>query len=138
MNYSLLRYPGGKTRAVAHLEKYIPKGTMEICSPFFGGGSFEIYLASIGIKVFGYDNFLPLVSFWRSLLNWNDELRKVVEAHYPMSKESFYALQKSILLMDNEINRGGGILRTKQIKFFRYRTKRRHVPESSTFHTKTD
>ena len=51
MNYSLLRYPGGKTRAIKTLKNFIPFGTTEICSPFFGGGSFEIYLSTIGIKI---------------------------------------------------------------------------------------
>ena len=50
MNYSLLRYPGGKTKAIKQLKEFIPVGTKEICSPFFGGGSFELYLSTQGIK----------------------------------------------------------------------------------------
>ena len=44
--YSLLRYPGGKTRAVKQIQQYIPKGIDKLCSPFFGGGSLEIALMS--------------------------------------------------------------------------------------------
>ncbi|MGI0004763.1 MAG: DNA adenine methylase, partial [Candidatus Nitrosotenuis sp.] len=56
---SPLRYPGGKSRAVNIIAKYIPKGTKKLCSPFFGGGSFEIACAQTGTRVYGYDSFQP-------------------------------------------------------------------------------
>jgi len=34
---SLLRYPGGKTRAVDIITQYFPKGIKVVCSPFLGG-----------------------------------------------------------------------------------------------------
>ena len=37
---SPLRYAGGKSKAIKILKQYIPPNTKEICSPFFGGGSF--------------------------------------------------------------------------------------------------
>jgi DNA adenine methylase len=95
---SLLRYPGGKTRAVKILEKFIPSGTKEICSPFFGGGSFEIHLASKGLTVHGYDNFDLLVNFWKKVLTNKDELVKEVLKKYPLEKDTFYRIQKSVLL----------------------------------------
>ena len=66
---SPLRYPGGKSRGAEKIFKYVTKETKEICSPFFGGGSVELLCANNGIKVRGYDKFLPLVDFWKSLLN---------------------------------------------------------------------
>lgn len=105
-NYSLLRYPGGKTRAIKTLKNYIPKNTVEICSPFFGGGSFEIYLSQQGIKVFGYDNFKPLVSFWKSLLNDKIRLYKEVSKYHPLSKIEFYDLQKEIHNLTDETKIG--------------------------------
>ena len=48
---SPLRYPGVKSRAVKIISKYIPKGTTEICSPFFGGGSLELFCAQNGISL---------------------------------------------------------------------------------------
>lgn len=95
--YSLLRYPGGKTRAIKYLEKFIPEGTKEIASPFFGGGSFEIALSRKGIKVWGYDNFEPLVVFWKTLLKNKKELENEVMKYFPLDKESFYSIQKSII-----------------------------------------
>lgn len=96
MNYSLLRYPGGKTRAINILKYYIPDGTKEICSPFFGGGSFEIFLSLRGIEVNGYDNFKPLICFWEAILNDRDNLYKLISKNYPLSKDNFYLLQKEI------------------------------------------
>jgi DNA adenine methylase len=65
---SPLRYPGGKTRAVETLMEFIPEDCGELCSPFLGGGSFELALAEKGITVYGYDLFAPLVWFWQTLL----------------------------------------------------------------------
>lgn len=105
-NHSLLRYAGGKSRAVNVLNDYIPRCTKEICSPFFGGGSFEISLAKRGITVHGYDNFAPLVHFWRALLSDSVRLRNIVMSYYPLTKDSFYRLQKSIHSMTDVIEIG--------------------------------
>jgi DNA adenine methylase len=77
-----LRYPGGKSRAVKTLMEFVPEDCGELCSPFLGGGSFELALAERGIRVYGYDLFRPLVWFWRALLaeplriaNESDKLR---------------------------------------------------------------
>jgi len=91
---SPLRYPGGKSRAVKILFQYIPKNTKELCSPFFGGGSFEIYCAQAGIMVYGYDNFKPLVDFWQYLLEDPEKLADQVETHYPLPRAKFYEYQK--------------------------------------------
>jgi len=96
MNYSLLRYPGGKTRAVDILSKYVPESTKEVVSPFFGGGSFEISLIKKGINVHAYDNFNPLVCFWYSVMNERERLIDIIKGYYPISKDNFYRLQDSI------------------------------------------
>lgn len=93
---SPLRYPGGKSRAVKELWKYIPTDTKTICSPFLGGGSFEIFCAQNGIKIFGYDYFKPLVDFWKYLLKEPVTLADEVEKYRPLQpRERFYELQKS-------------------------------------------
>jgi len=71
---SPLRYPGGKTRAVKILEKFIPDDVERVISPFFGGGSFENHLAKKNIPVYGYDFCRPLVDFWQAYLGRKDEL----------------------------------------------------------------
>lgn len=102
---SPLRYPGGKSRAVSILYQFVPIGTKELCSPFFGGGSFEIYCAQKGIRVYGYDDFQPLVDFWQCLLKDPDKLADAVEKYYPLKKEDFYKLQKIHIESQNNLER---------------------------------
>ena len=65
---SPIRYPGAKYWLSTRLDRYIPKGTKAVLSPFFGGGSVEIYLALRGIQVYGYDLFQPVANFWQHWL----------------------------------------------------------------------
>ncbi len=91
---SPLRFPGGKARAVSAILLLIPSNINELISPFIGGGSIEIALASFGVKVFGFDNFDPLVIFWNELLTNPERLANNAEHYYPLSKVQFYNLQK--------------------------------------------
>lgn len=92
---SPLRYPGGKSRAIDVIYDIIPSNTKIICSPFFGGGSIELYCASQGMKVYGYDIFAPLTDFWKCLLKNKYRLADTVNNEfYPLSKDNFYKLQK--------------------------------------------
>ncbi len=90
---SPLRYPGGKSRAVETLSELLPT-SKELVSPFFGGGSFELFCANNNIKVKGYDIFDPLVCFWQCLLEDPKKLSQEVKKYFPLSKENFYKLQK--------------------------------------------
>ena len=88
---SPLRYPGGKTRAVNKILPYIPKG-VDLCSPFFGGGSIEIAyaLANPDNRVWGYDLFEPIACFWDELIKSPDGLaRKVQQIKRDFNKEAF-------------------------------------------------
>lgn len=102
---SVLRYPGGKSRAVKILFSFIPENTIEICSPFFGGGSFEIFCAQKEIKISGYDNFKPLVDFWKWLLKDPCKLADAVEKYHPLKKDDFYKLQKEHVQITDPFDR---------------------------------
>lgn len=103
---SPLRYPGGKSRAVKTIYKFIPPETKTLCSPFFGGGSLEIYCTQMGIKVYGYDYFQPLVDFWQWLLKDQNKLANVVEKYRPLkTKDEFYNLQKNHIKAKNSFER---------------------------------
>ena len=92
---SLLRYPGGKTRALKHIIPYFPKNLTEIVSPFFGGGSIEIHYASQGVRVHGYEIFEPLVNFWQQVLTQPEQIADLLEGMFhPCTKEMFTAYQK--------------------------------------------
>ncbi len=94
---SPLRYPGGKTKGIKAILPYIPTDIKRLASPFFGGGSLELHLAGRGIKVFGYDNYEPLVNFWRQLLRHPAELAAEVEScFYPMNKLTFHNIRRYV------------------------------------------
>jgi DNA adenine methylase len=97
---SLLRYPGGKTRALKHIVPYFPKDLTEMVSPFFGGGSIEIHYASQGVKVHGYDIFEPLTNFWQQVLATPGRAPAMAHtlegALYPCSKENFKYFQEQV------------------------------------------
>ncbi len=95
---SPLRYPGGKSRALKKIiDAYIPLDLKRLCSPFMGGGSIEIALASSGVKVFAYDIFEPLTAFWQTLLQDPEGLAQRVEKYHALTKQEFYGLQRTIL-----------------------------------------
>lgn len=84
-----LRYPGGKSRAVKHILPHIPEDVERVCSPFFGGGSVELAIASRGTEVRGYDKMKQLVWFWMALCEDNQRLADEVEKlrdEYPLKK----------------------------------------------------
>src|SRR5690625_2959023 len=99
---TLLRYPGGKSRAVKYLTNYIPEGLGEICSPFFGGGALEISLARKGVRVNAYDSFDELVIFWQQTFNKPTELAETVRKYHPLTKERFYLMQAEISTRTDE------------------------------------
>ena len=88
-----LRYPGGKTRSVDLLARFIPSGQTSFVSPFIGGGSFEIHLSKRG-HVSCYDIFKPLVTYWNWLLRDPSALADTVQTLMPVNKERFGELQK--------------------------------------------
>jgi len=90
-----IRYAGGKSRAIKHITPYVTN-VDKIVSPFLGGGSLEVYWASLGKEVIGYDLFDVLVNFWNVLLNNRDELVKKLKEISPTSEE--YSRIKEILM----------------------------------------
>ena len=92
---TLLRYPGGKTRAIKYLKEYIPNGIKELCSPFFGGGALEIYLVKErNIKIYCYDRFDYLINFWNCVKHNKNNLVKEIKKLHPISKEAFKEYKK--------------------------------------------
>lgn len=90
-----LRYAGGKSRAITHIS-HLANGEDTIISPFIGGGSLEVYWASMGKKVIGYDIFDVLVNFWNVLQNDRTKLVKALRNIKPTNTE--YKRIKEILM----------------------------------------
>lgn len=98
-NKSPLRYPGGKTRAIAILQdiletEYPTRKTL--ISPFLGGGSFELALAEQGYTVKANDLFTPLTTFWKEVQDHPQELATMIQQEMPVSKEKFLEFRNKI------------------------------------------
>ena len=74
-------------------------------SPFIGGASVELSLAAQGVKVYGYDIFVPLVEFWQCALKQPEALAEEVEKSFPLAKTSFYDLQKTHTVLKTKLQR---------------------------------
>ena len=93
----LLRYPGGKTRAKSTLSQYLDDSDSRILSPFFGGGSFELYATGQGCQVDGYDAFYPVACFWNQVLSDPYGLADSIEKYVgQVDKREFLSLQHKI------------------------------------------
>ncbi len=99
----MLRYPGGKTRAINTLEQIFTEEKItvpnnKVNSVFYGGGSFEIHLRDkYGYTINANDGFKPLISFWSTLQKAPRKLKTAVQQLKPMSKDEFTELQGSIM-----------------------------------------
>jgi len=103
-NHSLYRYAGGKNRMkkdLIDIIRHVSGGANYVVSPFFGGGSTEMLMASQGIKVQAYDIFRPLADFWEIITSEGGErLADAAEKHHPLVDSDHY---KSFLpLLDSE------------------------------------
>lgn len=93
---TLLRYPGGKTKAIDLITPYV-KDYDKIVSPFIGGGSLEVHwAANLNKEVIGYDIFDVLVNFWNILLKNPSELASKMKQIPPTTEE--YTRVKEILI----------------------------------------
>src|SRR5690242_17359528 len=97
---SVLRYPGGKSRAIKHIFPYIPDDTTHLYSPFFGGGSIELTCAKekpLIQSVKANDKFEPLINFWKVAQQNQDSLvTELCKIHSTMTKEGFMTYRDNI------------------------------------------
>ena len=93
----MLRYAGGKTRARTILLSLLPSSISQVVSPFLGGGSFELCLASKGIQVMCSDVYSPLMCFWRCMKSNRPELiRRLHECWSSFTKETYSQFQRTL------------------------------------------
>lgn len=114
---SPIRYPGGKSLAVGLIIENFPK-INRLISPFFGGGSVEIAVATeLKIPVIASDIFDILVNFWQVLksdkvklyeelkkLDPNSEIYKDIKAELKTHWEKKVKLEPLILARDYYFN----------------------------------
>jgi len=96
---TLIRYAGGKTKAIDKITPYV-EGYDKIVSPFLGGGSLEVHwAANLGKEVIGYDIFDILVNFWKVLLENPVKLSEKMKEISPTSKE-FVRIKEVLMTLD--------------------------------------
>jgi site-specific DNA-adenine methylase len=101
-----LRYPGGKSRAVAKMDPYFPdlRNYDEFREPFLGGGSVAIHVTKKypHHKIWVNDLYEPLVNFWQQLQMFGPELKDHL-LHFksthpdPESARGLFNISKTIL-----------------------------------------
>lgn len=87
-----VRYPGGKSNALKHIDGYFLKDFKEYREPFFGGGSVGLYLMQShpGKKFWVNDLFYPVYCFWKVLHEQPDMMvRKLqsIKAKYVIAND---------------------------------------------------
>ena len=98
---SILRYVGGKSRAVKHILPYLEDAEV-LYSPFFGGGSIEFAFSEKG-KVIACDLYEPVAVFWQEALKNPALVADKVQSYHPLSKTHFYSLQKDLPQLKNRL-----------------------------------
>ena len=88
----MLRYAGGKSRAVKQIQTYLPDEP--IVSPFLGGGSVELAHAKTH-TVIANDVYEPLINYWRTLQSNRTELQASLFQYEPR-KEIYNAFKSSL------------------------------------------
>lgn len=102
---SVLRYPGGKYRARKIIESFVPSESKNIVSPFFGGGSFELYMTGKNKNVYAIDKFFVLAVFWEQLSKNSKNLAQEIQKYFNnIDSENFKKLQKELIVIDNSKN----------------------------------
>ena len=97
---TLIRYAGGKTRAIKKITPYV-EGYDKIISPFMGGGSLEVHWAGVLNKeVIGYDIFDMLVNFWDQLLKNPKQLAEKMSDIKPNGEE-YKRIKEILMTLDN-------------------------------------
>jgi len=97
---TILRYAGGKSRAIKQITPFI-KNYDKIISPFIGGGSLEVHWASnLKKEVIGYDIFDVLINFWNIILKNPNKLYEELLKIKPTNDE--YDRIKEILMCSDK------------------------------------
>jgi DNA adenine methylase len=98
---SPLRYPGGKTRACKTIDDIMTTYydlPDTLCSPFLGGGSFELYVKKkYNMKLIVNDKFTPLFHFWSQVKTNSQQLCDDLTQIPVVSKALFTHYRETIM-----------------------------------------
>jgi DNA adenine methylase len=107
---SPLRYPGGKSRAIANILEHIPQQFTELREPFVGGGSVFLHLQQLKpeLKTWINDLNYDLYVFWKCVRSDLDQLTQEIW-HIKSTRTDGKALFRELTQVDpsqlNELER---------------------------------
>ncbi len=110
---NVLRYPGGKSKAIKMIISNLPAKIKEFREPMVGGGSISLVIKQLfpNIKVKINDLNYDLICFWKTLRDNPNELITEIEK----IKESY---QNGRKLYDEFVNRSNGDEFERAVRFF--------------------
>ncbi len=110
---NVLRYPGGKSKAIKMIISNLPAKIKEFREPMVGGGSISLVIKQLfpNIKVKINDLNYDLICFWQTLRDNPNELITEIEK----IKESY---QNGRKLYDEFVNRSNGDEFERAVRFF--------------------
>ena len=83
---SPLTFTGAKHKLYTLMLELLPSGTTSLVSPFMGGASLELRLATAGYQVHASDIFRPIVEFFQTMLEHAPAVVERAMALYPIYK----------------------------------------------------
>ncbi len=100
---SPLRYPGGKSKAIAQIIQYLPEHFTEYREPFVGGGSLFIYLKQKypDLKCWMNDLNVDLYYFWCCVQQENQNL---VEAIWKLKHKHQDGRKLFVMLVEQKVD----------------------------------
>ena len=115
-----LRYPGGKSRAITKMSRFLPDMSKykEFREPFIGGGSVALYMTKQypHLKVWVNDLYEPLVNFWQQLQDNANEITtrlRTFKTAYPTPERA-----KELFLESKELINDGMVSDTSRAVAF--------------------
>ena len=116
-----LRYPGGKSRAITKMSRFLPDMSKykEYREPFLGGGSVALYMTKQypHLEVWVNDLYEPLANFWQQLQHEGDEITtrlRTFKTTYPTPDKARELFNESKEL----VNDAGASLVTRAVSFY--------------------
>ena len=94
---SVLRYPGGKSRAAKFIVPLLP-GDRDLFSPCFGGGHAEFAWSELhpGRRMLGCELFEPVATFWQQARLNPGAVADIAARYHPIDQAGFAELQQRV------------------------------------------
>lgn len=117
---SPLRYPGGKSRLLKEILKYVPSETQDYREPFLGGGSvlFHLMEAHPTWNFHAGDNFSLLFKFYWQLQNNPEQLyRAIKNLKATWTGKELFERSRELLVAGNDAHRAAAFYILNRITF---------------------